>query len=88
MLVISDYTFEKVMAHLDPSSRDLLINRLAEDAAMNRESDLDRTSNSTNNSATAGFCLRPISQSTAGNKANVHQSNGVVTSPMAPRDQV
>ncbi len=89
MLVISDYTFEHVMSRFDPSSRDLVVAKLAEDAALHRESENDdRPSNSTNNSATSGFCLRPISQSTAGTNhgsAGTTTTGNVVTSPMAPR---
>ena len=59
MLVISDYTFEKVWSQFDPSSRDQLLQKLAED---DEKIATNQSANNAGNQA-PGFCLRPISPS-------------------------
>lgn len=78
MLVISDYTFEKVWSQFDPSSRDQLLEKLAEDNKNN--SGGERGSNP--NQPNTGFCLRPISQSSTTSPSGLQQQSNTITSPL------
>lgn len=54
LVAISDYAFEQLNSAVDPSSRDLLLHKLATDAKQE-----DRRSDAT---ASSGFCMRPLTQ--------------------------
>jgi hypothetical protein len=74
VLVLSDFVVHQVLAVVDPTSQDVLIKKLAESVTVKGQVEGERESG-----GSAGFVLRPISQSTAG-------SGTMAVSPMAPRE--